>query len=253
MPIPAALKTQASAEAIKWVQDVSKIVLENKEIERAAILAADEYDASEYVARIVIADKARELLRAVNRAVRDGVIPKVFDRSEDGMKGQLITTGLKNHDPRVAFQTALRAAYAAGREQRFDEDEDTTYVLYRSMQDGRVRPTHAKLNGMVLPKNDPAWKMFSPPLDWRCRCQAIPLDDAGLSKLKSRGVKLQEGVPDLPEVEHVNRQTGEKKRLPEGVAPGFDNRKSSAEGKAALAKLLADKMAALKNASFDDF
>lgn len=47
--------------------------------------------------------------------------------------------------------------------------------MYQTLQDGRVRPSHAALDGIVLPCNDDFWKTHTPPWDWGCRCQFIPI------------------------------------------------------------------------------
>ncbi len=50
-------------------------------------------------------------------------------------------------------------------------DGDTTHLQYISREDSRVRPTHAALNGLILPKDDPFWDTHFPPWDWGCRCR----------------------------------------------------------------------------------
>lgn len=56
------------------------------------------------------------------------------------------------------------------------EDEDTTHLQYATMEDENVRDSHAALNGIVLPKDDPFWQTHFPPWDWGCRCMAIPVN-----------------------------------------------------------------------------
>lgn len=56
------------------------------------------------------------------------------------------------------------------------EDDDTTHLQYQTMEDENVRDSHAALNGIVLPKDDPFWQNHFPPWDWGCRCMAIPMN-----------------------------------------------------------------------------
>lgn len=49
-------------------------------------------------------------------------------------------------------------------------DDDTTHLQYLTMEDERVRPSHAALDGIVLPKDDPFWQTHLPPWEWGCRC-----------------------------------------------------------------------------------
>lgn len=50
------------------------------------------------------------------------------------------------------------------------EDDDTTHLQYLTMEDDRVRDSHAALDGIVLPKSDPFWEKHYPPWEWNCRC-----------------------------------------------------------------------------------
>lgn len=49
------------------------------------------------------------------------------------------------------------------------------YLQYRTMEDSKVRPGHAALDGVVLPADDPFWDDHYPPWDYGCRCLVIPL------------------------------------------------------------------------------
>lgn len=51
------------------------------------------------------------------------------------------------------------------------------YWRYETMEDGRVRQAHAKLNDKVFQHNDPIWDTIYPPNGWRCRCSVTPTDD----------------------------------------------------------------------------
>lgn len=48
------------------------------------------------------------------------------------------------------------------------------YWEYKTLDDGKVRPEHVKLHGLVLPANDPLWQKIYPPNGWRCRCYVVP-------------------------------------------------------------------------------
>ena len=49
------------------------------------------------------------------------------------------------------------------------------YWEYLSMGDDRVRDSHAKLHGLILPWNHSFWLDHFPPWDWGCRCQVVPI------------------------------------------------------------------------------
>ena len=45
---------------------------------------------------------------------------------------------------------------------------------FRTVGDDRVRPAHRELHGIIKPIDDVFWTKYYPPLDWRCRCDAVP-------------------------------------------------------------------------------
>ena len=80
----------------------------------------------------------------------------------------------------AVFRTQSQIAYNAGRWSA-DQDEAVQEILwgytYVAVGDARTRETHQKINGIVLPKDDPRWKRFWPPNGWNCRCAVIPVFD----------------------------------------------------------------------------
>ena len=82
---------------------------------------------------------------------------------------------------------------------------------YQTMGDARVRPTHAALDGIVLPADSPFWDLHYPPWDWGCRCIVIPLSDSDVADVAKRDAdkpveqrSILEG-PLLRELELNNR------------------------------------------------
>lgn len=70
-------------------------------------------------------------------------------------------------------------AYAAANYQGMSEQRDAfPYWQYLSMGDDRVRDSHAKLHGLILPADHPFWDDHFPPWDWGCRCQVVPISQA---------------------------------------------------------------------------
>jgi SPP1 gp7 family putative phage head morphogenesis protein len=139
----------------------------------------------------------------VTRQVFDGLLPElraraftvtgveaagVLQRTRDAVAG--IADGerwddakkriVEELDPYLGDGAARRAelilrmngfqAFQASNWQAVQADEDTTHLQYLSMEDDSVRDTHAALDGVVLPKNDPFWAKHYPPWEWGCRC-----------------------------------------------------------------------------------
>lgn len=90
------------------------------------------------------------------------------------------------------FRTQMQISYSAGRWQS-DQDPDVQEILwgykYVTVGDTRVRPTHAALEGVTLPKDSTIWNEIFPPNGYNCRCLAIPIfDTRSVVKPKSSAV-----------------------------------------------------------------
>lgn len=240
-----------SREALGWAAALRGAVRDAKLAARAEVVAAEEFDSARYVAEIVAHDKALAILRAVGRTIRTGDIGNEW--SSPSGRQLLISTGLSNQDPRLDFQASLRSTYAAGKEQRIAEDPDVKYKIYRTMRDSRVRDAHKKFDGLTLPKDHPIWNVITAPNDPRCRCGCSGASEQDVERLEARGVKLQKTLPDIKMVEHVNKTTGERTTLPEGVAPGWGVKPGTPEAKAALVAALVAKQRKLVNTPLSEF
>lgn len=73
------------------------------------------------------------------------------------------------------WQTARTAAQMAEKWERLQETKDLfPNLVFRTVGDERVRDAHAELDGIIKPIDDEFWSKYYPPLDWRCRCDAVP-------------------------------------------------------------------------------
>lgn len=75
-------------------------------------------------------------------------------------------------------QYALGAAQSAANWANFSDDTDRYNLQYRTAMDDRVRAEHAALQDTTLPKDDPFWDYYMPPLGWNCRCVAVEVRSA---------------------------------------------------------------------------
>lgn len=247
--LPAALLRVVSREAIAFL---AKLAVEVKPDtpEQLALegMASQEFIDANERARIMVTDKAISLIQAVKKAVETGDIPQAWDRN-DRMQ-QLVTTGLKQYDPRIAFQATLRSAYSAGRYERGMEDTDEEeYWLYRTMRDARVRDSHAILDGVYLPKAHPFWSgehAHFPPNGWRCRCKGVSMSQAGIDRLTNAGLKLKAEAPKERLVTYKDKLTGQEFKLPESIEPGWNLNPGTEAGRAALRDMLTYRMGKLR-------
>jgi len=79
------------------------------------------------------------------------------------------------------------------------------WLEYKTVGDDRVRPTHRERNGVIRRVDDPWWDAGNyPPVDWRCRCGVLQLDNA-----------VETPIPaNLPPVDPAfNFNTGIEKKL----------------------------------------
>lgn len=100
------------------------------------------------------------------------------------------------------FRTQTQIAYAAGKYNAERHDQHIYDAIwgykYVTAGDDRVRPSHAILDGVTLPKGDKFWQTFYPPNGWNCRCQVIPLfEPATIVKPPKR---LPDGILVRPDV-----------------------------------------------------
>lgn len=95
---------------------------------------------------------------------------------------------------RAEYNFAHASAQMAEKWEQFQQDGDEFNLQYRTVQDGRVRPSHAALDRITLPPSHPFWQQYFPPNGWNCRCNVVQV--------------LKGKYPTTPdtEVEHLTRQ-----------------------------------------------
>lgn len=110
------------------------------------------------------------------------------------------SAGLSELNPSY-WQTVLRNAsqgsYNVGKRNTFQAAGDEfPQIQILTVEDNRVRRSHAKLHGFTAPSADPVWHRLTPPFGHRCRCTIS-------------AVHISEGLQNT-------------KDMPDITAPGFD-------------------------------
>lgn len=96
----------------------------------------------------------------------------------------------------TVFRTNVLSAYGAGHWQQAQAAKGSRpYARYSAVMDGRTRPRHAALHGLVYPLDHPFWKLYWPPWDYNCRCAAITLSQGEIDK---EGLKVSQDLPQTP-------------------------------------------------------
>lgn len=242
MALSDADKARAVREALRFVRDLGDELVDSLTDEDIAAIVEEELAKATLAARLIVVEKALGLVDALEKSVLNGVIPDAWDNPSAPQS--LISVGLGKYDPRVAFQAGLRAAYGAGRYERAMAS-GMPLLVYRSMRDRRVRAAHRRLEGVTLPKDDSFWDTHYPPNGWRCRCKVFAINETGVQRLESAGVPVQREAPQERMVEYRNKATGEVKKLPESIEPGWDYNPRQEPQR--LAEMLANRMRLLRD------
>jgi len=80
---------------------------------------------------------------------------------------------LKASHLKVIFRNNMMKSYRDGKNKLYNDPDvsDTIWgYTYSAVLDDRVRPSHAKLDGITRRKEDIFWQRYDPPWDHNCRC-----------------------------------------------------------------------------------
>ena len=99
------------------------------------------------------------------REARKEVAEAVGDKSATRRRAELV------------LRTNCETARAQARWREMKRDADVMpYLMYQTMQDENVRPSHKALDGMIFRADDDFWRRHYPPWDWGCRCTVVQMD-----------------------------------------------------------------------------
>lgn len=84
--------------------------------------------------------------------------------------GESKTINVNNTRLKKIYNTNMRSANAQGRAKAQYALEGEIYLRYIALQDGLTRPSHLKMQGITLHRDDPFWSTNYPPNGWNCRC-----------------------------------------------------------------------------------
>jgi SPP1 gp7 family putative phage head morphogenesis protein len=100
---------------------------------------------------------------------------------------KIIDERYNQHYAQAEYQAVVRGTIMGQKWLEIQEQKDVfPWLQYQTKGDGRVRAEHDRLNGIVLPADDPFWSQYYPPNGWRCRCTVKPFTDAQLEKQNLR-------------------------------------------------------------------
>lgn len=117
-------------------------------------------------------------------------------RVKDPKSGEEKEIYVGNRRLKTIYDTNMRTAYAKARYES-QMKSSGEYFRYTAVLDSKTRPTHRKLHGTTLPKNDKFWDTNYPPNGWNCRCKVQVLTEA---EVRARGITPLADGSFLPNV-----------------------------------------------------
>lgn len=135
-------------------------------------------DAALRMSRDASAALERELSEATMKAILEGVDTR---KGITALRDAFTRAGFApeaDYRLEAMFRTQTQIAYSAGRENAWRDsviDEILWGFEYSTIGDDRVRPTHAAMDGVRAPKDDPLWSMWPIPAGWNCRCTKLEI------------------------------------------------------------------------------
>jgi uncharacterized protein with gpF-like domain len=188
----------------------------------------DAHDSGFMVAGAYQAQLLQDLRDAVQKAITDGTTLEQFrkDFADIVAEHGWSYNGGFGWRTNVIYETNLRTSYQAGRYvQLTDPELLAERPFWRYVHSDLVkhpRMQHLAWNNLVLPADDPWWRIHFPPNDWGCQCTVYA---ESLASIARKGYQV---APSAPRVNYVEQTIGERSgnpqtvTVPEGVGPGWD-------------------------------
>ncbi|MGF1727200.1 phage minor head protein [Photobacterium nomapromontoriensis] len=189
--------------------------------ERWADVWQNAHDRGFMVAGAMQTDLLADFRQAVDKAIAEG-------KSLGWFKGQFNDiverhgwehTGSASWRAQVIYETNIRQAYTAGREQQIEQVKSRRpYGIYKHSGAEHPRHEHLAWNNLVIPLDDPWWETHTPINGYGCSCKKLTASERDLKRL---GLTVT-GAPKVTTYEWVDKVTGEVHHIPKGIDPGFD-------------------------------
>lgn len=159
-----------SNDFLNGIQSVFKQNINNTDI-------GVSYDAPDDVFRTAMeqnlyhfsAAKSIAEIQELNNLMRESKTFEEFHR-----KALQVTDVFNKTWQKTEYNTAVLTAEATQTYRRLKSKRNIfPFWEYKTVGDEKVRFWHRKLDGVILPENDPRWKLIFPPNGWLCRCWVI--------------------------------------------------------------------------------
>ena len=163
------------------------------------------------------------------------------------------------------YNTNLATAYAAGHYAQMSDPDVLRfrpYWRYVPSTSKVRRIEHMQWYNLVLPADHEFWKTHYPPNGWGCKCGVVSHSQSELDRLQARDREAMDGgqgvdfpirttAPDEGTYDWTDKRTGEVKRIPKGIDPGWAYNPGRAAWGEQLSQEAMDAWRAQKGAAWD--
>lgn len=95
--------------------------------------------------------------------------------------GEVKTINIGSSRLKSIYNNNIRQSYASARYET-QMAGSAKYLRYSAVLDTHTRADHAKLHGVILPKDDPFWQSNYPPNGFNCRCKVQAISESYLNR-----------------------------------------------------------------------
>lgn len=119
--------------------------------------------------------KSYNQLRSINELLRNDKLKLRFN----DFKKEVVKLGEVFNDNflRTEYNYSIGTAQEIKKWNNYTEGNPDQLLMYSTVGDGRVRPEHALLNGIIKPASDDFWRQYGPLNGYNCRCTKIRVDN----------------------------------------------------------------------------
>ena len=183
------------------------------------------------VAGAMKADLLADLRKAVDAGISQGTTIREFRKAFDGIvrRSGWKYRGGKAWRTAVIFNTNLSVAYHAGHYRQMTDPgvlKARPYWRYVASSSADPRPEHMRWYNTVLPADDPWWRTHYPPNGWGCKCGIVSHSAREVERIRKEAAEgphpVKTTAPKDGTYEWVDKETGEVRRIPAGIDPGWD-------------------------------
>ncbi len=156
-------------------------------------MTAIAHDKAFTVAKVMTADLLQDFYNLVETAKAEGWDLTTFQNEALPYAEKTGWTGNKLHRLKIIYDTNMQVSYAKGQYQGMKLLGDQGLRPYwewlpsKSMQ---PNPLHIRFYGLVLPYDDPFWKIHYPRSRWGCKCGIHALST---KEIQDRGLEIKTG------------------------------------------------------------